>query len=187
MTVLNVHHTNSFGSFMTGARIQDLLAAGTDENRECIGRVLFCHLLIEQMLYEILTYSCSASGVVLPPRQKMTFATKVSKCRTNTLMIDGEQRAILSAPLAEAILELNSLRNSLAHEYNFVPDSEIVHGILKSLNKAGVDFTDNLADSLEVAHSLGYDKLAMIEEATKHLFFELAFVLREAGGADLVG
>jgi hypothetical protein len=69
----------------------------------------------------------------------------------------------------------------MAHTIEFVPSYEAVHEVVRSLGAGGVEFTDDMDGSPETARDYGYDELSMLEEATKHLMFDLEYALEETG------
>lgn len=168
------------------AHITHLLTVEGGETMRLIGSVLFCHLLIEQVLYELLAHAARQAGTPLAPAETLTFADKIRRGRTTDLVVAGDARPILSETLADALLELNRLRVSLAHTYGASPTLEEIHDVVAALEVAGVDFTDDMAASPARARAYGYDGVGLILEATKHTFFDLAWRLAEAGGPSLV-
>lgn len=168
------------------ATIFDLLDKSMPEHALYIGTVLFCHLIVEQILYDLLAHAHAQCSKPLTASENLSFSKKVDRCTRTLILIDGDSRPILSPELAAALLMLNDLRNSMAHTYKIIPSYEEIHRVVRALGAAGVDFTDDFDATPTVARSYGYDELGMLEEAVKHLFFDLGWVLLEAGGPDII-
>lgn len=166
--------------------IDDLMMPIMNEHVRYIGTVLYCHLLVEQFLYELLDHACRQSNTPLAPFGKITFAKLVDRCEREPIRIKGAAKPIISADLGDALRKLNNLRISMAHTINFEPSYKAMHDIAHDLGKAGVDFTDDMDTSEEIAREYGYDELGLLEEAVKHLLFDLGFMLAEAGGRDVI-
>lgn len=161
--------------------IDNLLRPGMREHVRYIGTVLYCHLLVEQLLYELLQGSNAQRGLPLAPLEKITFAKLVDRCEREPIRTADGSRPIITTGLADALRKLNALRISMAHSIEFVPSYEAVHEVVRSLGAAGVEFTDGIDGSPETARDYGYDELGMLEEATKHLMFDLEYTLAETG------
>lgn len=161
--------------------VDNLLRPSMREHVRYIGTVLFCHLLVEQLLYELLAGSNAQRGFPVAPLEKITFAKLVDRCERETIRTADGTRTIITPNLADALRALNALRVSMAHTIEFVPSYEAVHEVVRSLGAAGVEFTDGMDASPGTAREYGYDELGMLEEATKHLMFDLEHTLAETG------
>ena len=168
------------------ATIFDLLDESMNEHAIYIGTILFCHLIVEQVLYELLAHAHAQRSEPLTASEKLSFAQKIDRCTRTYIAVDGRSRPILSPKLAAALRMLNDLRNKMAHTYKVIPSYEQVHSIVRALGDAGIDFTDNFDATPVVAGSYGYDELGMLEESVKHLLLDLGFVLLEAGGPNII-
>lgn len=164
----------------------ELLDDSRSENMEWIGFILFCHLMIEQLLLELITHACSQKGQPLGDKAVDTFFKKVGMAETTIIQVAGAATPIIDASMADALRLFNKLRNRLAHTYGVVPTAHDIHNVVHAFGEAGVDFTDNFADSLDAAVELGYDPQGMLHEAVKHVFLDLGLLLLEAGGPDRI-
>ncbi|SOB92802.1 hypothetical protein [Thalassospira xiamenensis] len=168
------------------ATIFDLLDDSHSENIEWIGTLLFSHLMIEQILEELLIHAFSQNGQAIGASKLKGFANKTILAEATSISVDGRMQAILSPSLAAALRKFNQLRNTLAHTYGVIPSTQELHDIVASFEKAGVDFSDHMASSIESAEELGYDAQTMLHECTKNVFFHLGFLLAEAGGPNRI-
>ncbi|MEW6538889.1 MAG: hypothetical protein AB1448_09930 [Pseudomonadota bacterium] len=166
-------------------QIEHLLTVEGAEAMRLIGSVLFCHLMLEQILYELLAHAASQSGSPITAPENIVFADKVRRGQSTQILVNQKPRPILAAEMADALLALNNLRVSLAHTYGASPSFESVHAVAAAFEAAGVDFTDDMASGPARAREYGYEATGLVEEATKHAFFDLALLLLEAGGPDL--
>lgn len=166
----------------------DLLELDLDELTRNFGIVLFCHLMIERALEELLARAGEQCGEDWRAEfADLKFHRKVGACEARTIQVDGNPRQIISRELAEALRTLNGLRNRISHEYKTPLTFEEVHAYVAALEAAGVDFSDDFAASPHMARELGYEGVfGLMHEATKHLFFELGFTLEGAGGDNLI-
>lgn len=166
----------------------DLLELDLDELTRDFGIVLFCHMMIERALEELLARAGEQQGEDWRAEfTDLKFHRKVGACEARTIQVDGHPRPIISRALAAALRTLNDLRNRIAHEYKTPLTFEEVHAYVAALEAASVDFTDDFAASPQSARELGYEDIfGLMHEATKHLFFELGFTLHRAGGDNLI-
>ena len=166
----------------------DLLELDLDDLTRDFGIVLFCHLMIERALEELLARAGEQHGEDWRAEfADLKFHRKVGACEARMIQVAGDLRPIISRELAAALRTLNDLRNRISHEYKTPLTFEEVHAYVAALAAAGVDFTDDFAGSPHAARDLGYvDIFGLMHEATKHLFFELGFTLEEAGDDNLI-
>jgi hypothetical protein len=166
----------------------DLVTWDVMKVSEEIGMLLFCHLMVERMMEELLAHAGRQRGEDWEAELSDTsFFRKVGACRHRTIEAGGQQQPIISGNLADALLMLNDLRNRTAHRYNEPLTYSEVHAYVARLEAAQVEFTDHFASSEAAARSLGYHEIsALLHESTKHLVFELGFTLDKAGGPNLI-
>ena len=164
--------------------IDHLLTREGADSMRLIGSVLFCHLMLEQVLYELLAHAAAQDGQSITAPENIVFADKVRRGRTSLISVEGTRQPILTDEMADGLLALNNLRISLAHTYGASPAFEAVHGIASAFEKAGVDFTDDMASGPDRARECGYDATTLVEETTRHVFLHLAAILFVAGGPD---
>jgi hypothetical protein len=166
----------------------DLLELDLDRLTRDFGIVLFCHLMIERALEELLARAGEQRGEDWRAEfADLRFHRKVGACEARTILIGSEWTPIISPALAKALRSLNDLRNRIAHEYKTPLSYDEVHTYVAALEAARVDFTDHFASSTQAARELGYDDIfSLMHESTKHLFFELGFTLEAAGGENLI-
>lgn len=167
----------------------DLLELNLENLARDFGIVLFCHLMVERALEELLARAGEQHGQDWRREfADLTFHRKVSACEARTIRMGLDWQPIISNELASALRMLNDLRNRIAHEYKTPLNFDEVHTYVATLEAARVDFTDNFAASPDDARRLGYDDIfRLMHESTKHLFMELGHTLAEADGADLIG
>lgn len=168
--------------------IFDLLEFDLESMSQEFGILLFCHLMIERALEELLWHAGIQKGEDWQSElSKKSFYRKVGACQHRTIRVSGKEQKIISDELADALLYLNELRNRSAHHYNEPLSFKEVHFFVGMLAQAKIDFTDDIAASPRQAVELGYSGIfSLFHESTKHLFFELGFLLEEAGGPNLV-
>jgi signal transduction histidine kinase len=166
----------------------DLLELDLGQLTRDFGIVLFCHLMIERALEELLARAGEQLGEDWRAEfADLKFHRKVGACEARMIQVGGHLRPIISRELAAALRTLNDLRNRISHEYKTPLTFEDVHAYVAALEAAGVDFTDHFATSPQAARGLGYEGIfGLMHEATKHLFSELGFILDEAGGDNLI-
>ena len=166
----------------------DLLDLELDELTRDFGIVLFCHLMIERALEELLARAGEQRGEDWRAEfADLKFHRKVGACEARTIQVGGVWEPIISPELAAALRTLNELRNRISHEYKTPLTFDDVHGYTAALEAAGVDFTDGFAASPRAARELGYEDIfGLMHEATKHLFFELGLTLERAGGDNMI-
>lgn len=167
----------------------DLLELNLDVVTRDFGILLFCHLMVERALEELLAHAGEQHGEDWRTEfADLRFHRKVGACEARTIRVGADWRPIISSELAEALRTLNDLRNRIAHEYRTPLTYDEVHAYVVKLEAAQVDFTDHLANSPQAAQDLGYEDIfSLMHESTKHLFFELGITLDEAGGLNLIG
>lgn len=168
--------------------IFDLLELDLERLTRDFGIVLFCHLMIERALEELLARAGEQHGKDWRAEfADLKFHRKVGACEARTIQTGTDWKPILSPEAATALRSLNDLRNRIAHEYKTPLTYDEVHAYVAALERARVDFTDDFATSPQAARELGYEDIfGLMQEATKHLFFELGYLLQEAGGKDLI-
>ncbi|HZF42992.1 MAG TPA: hypothetical protein VEZ48_06250 [Sphingomonadaceae bacterium] len=166
----------------------DLLEPDLERLTRDFGILLFCHLMIEHALEELLARAGEQRGEDWRAEfADLKFHRKIGACEARTIQIGADWQPIISPQLANALRCLNDLRNRIAHEYKTPLSYEEVHAYVAALEAAHVDFTDHFASSANAARGLGYgDIFGLMHESTKHLFFELGFTLEEAGGPNLI-
>lgn len=166
----------------------DLLELDLRPIAEGFGILLFCHLMIERLLEELLWCAGKQVGEDWEKELRDTsFHRKLGACENRVISIDGEAYPIISGELRDALDYLNELRNRTAHDYNRPLTFEEVHYYVALLGQAGIDFTDDFASDPATARELGYvDPFGLLHEATKHVFIDLGYDLERAGGPDLV-
>ena len=166
----------------------DLVESDLRPIAEGFGILLFCHLMIERLLEELLW--CAGKQVGEDWEKELigtSFHRKLGACQHRKISFEGQSTPIISGELRDALDYLNDLRNRTAHDYNRPLTFEEVHYYVALLGRAGVDFTDHIDADGATARELGYtDPFALLHEATKHLFSDLGYVLERAGGPDLV-
>lgn len=167
----------------------DLVETDLRPVAEGFGMLLFCHLMVERLLEELLW--CAGEQVGGDWKKELaetSFHRKLGACQNRVICCDGEMVPIISSELRDALDYLNELRNRTAHDYNRPLTFEEVHYYVALLGQAGIDFTDHFDADPTSARGLGYtDPFSLLHEATKHLFSDLGFLLLKAGGPDLVG
>jgi hypothetical protein len=148
-----------------------LTVIDTDDQR--LVTVLKGHLVIEALLVELLELH-----VPVDAPWKWNFPTKTAKCI---------EFGLITTRQAEALNELNDIRNDFAHVLGQRLGFERAFGMVRKAASAGFDFSDDTIHQDEVKSKEWYDTDGCIVEALNSFYFDLAMLLLEKGGPDRTG
>lgn len=135
--------------------------------------VLKGHLVVEALLVELLELH-----VRVDAPWKWNFPTKTAKC------VD---LGIINTSQAEALNELNNIRNDFAHVLGQRLGFERVFGLVQKAASAGFEFSDDTIHQDETTSKEWYDTDGCIVEVLNSFYFDLAMILVENGGPDRTG
>jgi hypothetical protein len=143
----------------------------TDDQR--LVTVLKGHLVVEALLVELLE-----TQVPTDMPWKWNFPTKTAKC------VDF---GLITASQADALNELNNIRNDFAHVLGQRLGFERVFRMVQKAASAGFDFSDDTIHQDEVKSKNWYDTDGCIVEVLNSFYFDLALLLLKLGGPDRTG
>lgn len=144
--------------------------SGIDE--QALIYVLKGHLVVEALLVELLQVK-----ILGDTPWKWNFPTKTSKCVSFGL-INQEQ--------ADALNDLNDLRNDFAHILGQSIDFDRIFSLIKKASK-GFEFSDTTIHENKSLAEEWYGVEGGLVEVLNSFYFELAHVLFENGGTDRLG
>jgi len=150
---------------------QYLRAINTDDQR--LVTVLKGHLVVEALLVELLELH-----VPVDAPWKWNFPTKTEKC---------VEFGLITTSQAEALNELNNIRNDFAHVLGQQLGFDRAFGMAQKAASAGFDFSDDTIYQDEVKSKEWYDTDGCIVEVLNSYYFDLAMLLLEHGGPDRTG
>lgn len=148
-----------------------LKVISTDDHR--LVAVLKGHLVVEALLVELLEIH-----VPVDAPWNWNFPTKTAKC---------VEFGLITAPQAEALNELNNIRNDYAHVLGQRLGFERVFVLVRKAASAGFNFSDDTIHQDEVKSKAWYDTDGCIVEVLNSFYFDLAMLLLEHGGPDRTG
>lgn len=134
--------------------------------------ILKGHLVIEALLVELLQVKIQGDTP-----WKWNFPTKTSKCVSFDL---------ISQDQADALNDLNDLRNDFAHILGQSLDFDRVFSLVKKTSK-GFEFSDMAIHNNKSLAKEWYGIESSILEVLDSFYFELAHILFENGGANRLG
>lgn len=135
--------------------------------------VLKGHLVIEALLVELLELHVDVDAP-----WKWNFPTKTAKC------VDF---GLITTSQAEALNELNNIRNDFAHVLGQRLGFERIFSLIQKAASAGFDFSDESIYQNETTAKEWYDTDGCIVEVLNSFYVDLAMILVENGGPDRIG
>ncbi|MDC7697242.1 hypothetical protein [Vogesella indigofera] len=144
-----------------------------DNDDQCLVTVLKGHLVVEALLVELLELHVPADTP-----WKWNFPTKTTKC---------VEFGLITTSQAEALNELNNIRNDFAHVLGQRLGFGRVFGLVQKAAAAGFEFTDDTIHQDEVKSKIWYDTDGCIVEVLNSFYSDLAMLLLEHGGPDRIG
>jgi hypothetical protein len=148
-----------------------LKVINTDDQR--LVTVLKGHLVVEALLVELLELHVPADAP-----WKWNFPKKTAKC---------VEFGLITASQAEALNELNSIRNDFAHVLGQRLGFERAFAMVQKAASAGFDFSDDTIHQDEIKSRECYDTDGCVVEVLNSFYFDLAMLLLEHGGPDRTG
>jgi len=141
-------------------------------NDQVLIYILKGHLVIEALLLELLQVKIQGDTP-----WKWNFPTKTSECVSFGL---------ISRDQADALNDLNDLRNDFAHILGQSLDFDRVFSLVKKASK-GFEFSDMTIHTDKSLAEEWYGIESSIVEVLDSFYFELAHILFENGGANRLG
>lgn len=144
-----------------------------NENDELLVIVLKGHLVLEALLVELIQLK-------LPSDQpwKWSFPQKVDRC---------VKEGYLSIDQGEALKDFNDMRNDFAHILGHQLTFDRVFTLAQKLGNSGFDFSDETIYGDRKLSEEWYGIDGGIIDILNTVFFDLAYILSENGGADHSG
>ncbi len=143
-----------------------LRAIDTDDER--LVTILKGHLVVEALLVELLELD-----VPVDAPWKWNFPTKTAKC---------VELGLITASKAEALNELNNIRNDFAHVLGQSLGFERVFDLVQKAASAGFEFSDDAIHQDQVKSKQWYGTDGCIIEVLNSFYSDLAMLLLERGG-----
>jgi hypothetical protein len=133
------------------------------KEKELLQATILGHLVLEYMIVKCL----ELNGQQINKIQRLSFPAKVD------LAIS---RKIIPANRRNIFLHINNFRNKFAHELDYEPSLNEVHGMIMEAIKDGIDFSDERIADLDVArdeYGIGPCVWELFHNVSSDLFFYL--------------
>ncbi|CAH6845613.1 conserved hypothetical protein [Vibrio chagasii] len=140
-------------------------------NNTELGAYLAGHLLLESVLVQLIELKLDDSEKINP--FNMSFPNKV-KLALN--------RGLIWQSMADFLIEMNRIRNRLAHRLGEPITFDLVFGLAKVAHLGGVDFSDDTIHSDYQLSQQWYGIQGIIQETFQNAAQDLSFIMEEHGG-----
>ncbi len=143
---------------------------GLFDNDE-LGAYITGHLILESVLVQLIELKLTDEDNLNP--FNLSFPNKIEIAK-NRLLIDDD--------MASFLLEMNRIRNRLAHRLREPITFEVIFNLAKCAAAGGVDFSDEAIHSCERFSRKEYGVRGIIQEIFQNAAQDLAFIMEDHGG-----
>lgn len=150
-----------------------LLYISQTEQEDILVLVLKGHLVIEALLVELIQLTENSDQP-----WRWNFPNKVNKCI---------ELNYLTAEMGAALLNLNDLRNDLAHILGNSITFDRVFELAQKVGNAGFDFSDETIYRDKQQSEKYYGIFGVLMDILNSIYFDLSFILYENGGGNRLG
>ncbi|MCE2593775.1 hypothetical protein K6Y31_02980 [Motilimonas cestriensis] len=140
-------------------------------NNAELGAYLAGHLLLESVLVQLIELKLDDSEKINP--FNISFPNKVNLALN---------RGLIWQSMADFLIEMNRIRNRLAHRLGEPITFDLVFGLAKVAHLAGVDFSDDTIYSDYQLSQQWYGIQGIIQEIFQNAAQDLSFIMEEHGG-----
>jgi len=137
-----------------------------------LGAYLAGHLLLESVLVQLIELKLTDQDKKIKPFD-LSFPKKVN------LAIN---RGLIQQPLADFLLEMNRIRNRLAHRLGEPITFDLLFNLAKAAHAGGIDFSDDTIYSNRERSFEWYGARGIIQEIFQNAAQDLSFIMEEHGG-----
>jgi hypothetical protein len=136
-----------------------------------LGAFITGHLLVEAVLVQLIELKMVTSDEFDP--FSLSFASKVSVAKS---------RGLVDEKMAQFLLELNRIRNRLAHRLGEPFTFDSMFALAKCAAAAGIEFTDDTIHLDKEKSEEWYGVEGVIQEIFQNGAQDLSFIMEEHGG-----
>ncbi|HIF6199603.1 TPA: hypothetical protein ACX3IX_004575 [Vibrio parahaemolyticus] len=136
-----------------------------------LGAYLTGHLLLESVLVQLIELKLDDSEKINP--FNMSFPSKVNLALN---------RGLIWQSMADFWIEMNRIRNRLAHRLGEPITFDLLFGLAKAAHLGGVDFSDDTIHSDYQLSQQWYGVQGIIQEIFQNAAQDLSFIMEEHGG-----
>jgi hypothetical protein len=136
-----------------------------------LGAYLTGHLLLESVLVQLIELKIGDNEKINP--FNMSFPNKVNLALN---------RGLIWQSMADFLIEMNRIRNRLAHRLDEPITFDLVFGLAKAAQKGSIDFSDDTIHSDYQLSQQWYGVQGVIQEIFQNAAQDLSFIMEEHGG-----
>jgi hypothetical protein len=140
-------------------------------DRPEVGAFITGHLILESVLVQLIELKKTGSGPI--NLFDLSFPSKVEMARS---------RGLVGEKMGEFLLEMNAMRNRIAHRLGEQIDFDRMYLLAKTAQLGEVEFSDDTIHMDKAAALEQYGLTGIIQEVFQNAAQELSFIMEEHGG-----
>jgi hypothetical protein len=140
-------------------------------DRPELGAFITGHLILESVLVQLIELKLTDKDQI--NLFDMSFPSKVNMAKS---------RGLIDDKMGEFLLEVNTVRNRLAHRLDEAIDFELMYSLAKIAHIGGVDFSDDKIHSDKSKSQEWYGVEGIIQELFQNAAQDLSFIMEQHGG-----